>query len=360
MSALAPTLEAFFTERLARQQQASPRTVAAYRDTFRLMLGFAQRRTATPPSKLDVADLDAPLIAAFLEHLEHERHNSVRTRNARLAAIHSLFRFAALRHPEHAALIERVLSIPPKRFERTLISFLDAEEIDALLSAPDRSTWIGRRDHALLLLAIQTGLRVSELTGLCCGDLQLGTGAHVHCTGKGRKERATPLTAQTVVTLREWRHERRGGPSEPLFPSRRGGPLSTDAVAWLLSKYTTVAARTCPSLRNKRVTPHMLRHTAAMLLRAAGIDITVIALWLGHSGTENGDLPPRRPRSQGTGTGTHRASRDRPRTLPTPRRPPRLPRRPVNYAEQDHNDTLPRQGRSHPRRRLLGIIRDSG
>lgn len=285
MTLLAPTLQAFFTERLARQRQASPHTIDAYRDTFRLLLGFAQTQTSKPPARLDIADLDAPLIGAFLEHLEQRRNNSVRTRNARLAAIHSLFRFAALGHPEHAALIQRVIAIPPKRFDKAIISFLNAQEIHALLAAPDRTTWIGRRDHTLLLLAIQTGLRVSELTGLRCGDLVLSTGSHVRCHGKGRKDRCTPITTQTAAVLRVWLRERHGGPDDPLFPSRRGGPLSPDAVTWLLDKYVTAAAERCPSLQTGRITPHTLRHTSAMLLREAGVDTSVIALWLGHETT---------------------------------------------------------------------------
>ena len=287
MSSLAPTLEAFFTERLITQRRASPRTVAAYRDTFRLLLGFAQRRISEAPSELDIDHLDAPLIGAFLDHLEHERSNSVRTRNARLAAIHSLFRYAALRHPEHAALIQRVLSIPPKRFDRALLSFLTKDEVDAILAAPDRSGWIGRRDHALLMVAIQTGLRVSELTALRCSDVTLTTAAHVRCHGKGRKQRCTPLTAQTVAVLRVWLDERNGAPSDPLFPSRRGTPLSTDAVGFLVAKYATSATQHCLSLQAKHVTPHVLRHTSAMLLREAGVDISVIALWLGHESIES-------------------------------------------------------------------------
>ena len=212
MSLLAPTLEAFFTERLTGQRQASPRTIAAYRDTFRLLLTFAQHTTAKAPSSLDLADVDAPLIGAFLQHLEQQRGNAVRTRNARLTAIHSLFRFAALQHPEHAALIARVLAIPPKRYDRAGVCYLTVEEITALLSSPDRGSWIGRRDHALLTLAIQTGLRVSELTGLRCDDVRLGTGGHVRCLGKGRKQRCTPLTRQTAAILREWLRERRETP----------------------------------------------------------------------------------------------------------------------------------------------------
>jgi len=284
---LAPTMEAFFTERLMAQRRVSPRTIAAYRDTLRLLVTFVQRRTSKAPSNLDLADLDAPLIGDFLTYLEQERGNSVRTRNARLAGIHSLFSFAALRHPEHAALIGRVLAIPPKRFERSVLFFLANDEIEALLASPDRSTWIGRRDHALLVVAIQGGLRVSELVGLRCSDVILSAGAHVRCHGKGRKERVTPLTAQTVAMLRGWIAERAGVPTDPLFPSRRGGSLSSDAVEWAVTKYAAVAAQRCPSLRGRRVTPHVLRHTTAMLLREAGVDMSVIALWLGHESIES-------------------------------------------------------------------------
>ena len=286
MSTLAPTLQGFFTERLIGQRQASPHTIASYRDTFRLLLGFAQRRTGKSPSALALEDLDATLIGAFLDHLEHERHNSVRTRNNRLAAVHSLFAYAALRDPEHAALIQRVLAIPAKRADRNLVSFLTDAEVDTILTAPDPGTWMGRRDHALLLLAIQTGLRVSELTALSCADIDLGTGAHVRCRGKGRKERITPLTSQTTAVLRNWLAERRGGPAEPLFPSLRRGPLSRDAVALLVAKHAGTAAQSCPSLMTKTISPHVLRHTCAMRLLAVGIDTTVIALWLGHEGVE--------------------------------------------------------------------------
>jgi site-specific recombinase XerD len=286
MSALAPTLQAFFTDRLLRQRHASPHTIAAYRDALRLLLVFAQQHTGKQPSRLDLDDLDAPLIAAFLDHLERERGNSVRTRNARLAAIHSLFRFAALRHPEHAAVIQRVLAMPPKRADRALITYLGEPEIDALLAAPDQTTWVGRRDHALLLLAIQTGLRASELIGLTCGDLHLGTGAHLSCHGKGRKDRVTPLTGGTVATLTIWLSERAGDPTSPLFPTSRGRPLSRDALEHRLAKYLPIAARACPSLAEKKVTLHVLRHTTAMRLLHAGVDTAVIALWLGHESVE--------------------------------------------------------------------------
>jgi integrase/recombinase XerD len=283
MSLLAPTLQAFFTDRLLTQRQASPRTVAAYRDTLRLLLTFAQQRTGTAPCRLDLADLDAELIAAFLTHLEHGRGNSARTRNARLAAIHSLFRFAALHHPEHAELIARVLAIPAKRYDRALVCFLTPAEVDALLTAPDRSTWLGRRDHALLALAIQSGLRVSELTSLTIADLHLSDGPHVRCHGKGRKERATPLTRQTVAVLRAWTSERSGAATDPVFPTRQGHPLGVDAIQWLLAKHTRAAADGCPSLRTRQVSPHVLRHTCAVNLLRCGVDTATIALWLGHA-----------------------------------------------------------------------------
>jgi site-specific recombinase XerD len=282
MSALAPTLQAFFTDRLIGQRHASDHTVAAYRDTWRLLLGFAANRTRKQPSQLDIADLDTPLITAFLDHLERLRNNSVRTRNARLAAIHSLFRFAALRHPEHAAVIEQGLAIPAKRHDQAVVTFLTETEIDALLAAPDRGTWTGRRDHALLCLAVQTGLRISELTGLTRGDAHLGVGPHVACHGKGRKDRITPLTSHTISVLRVWLAERTGQPDDPLFPTRTGTRLSRDAVEHRVAKHVATASASCSSLRHKRVTTHTLRHSAAMQLRRAGVDTSVIALWLGH------------------------------------------------------------------------------
>jgi site-specific recombinase XerD len=282
MTAITATVQAFFTERLIQQRQASPHTIAAYRDTLRLLLVFATQRTGTPSCRLGFTELDGPMIATFLDHLEHERGNSVRTRNARLAAIHSLFSFAALRHPEHANDIGRVLAIPAKRHDQTIITFLTDPEIDALLAAPDRSTRTGRRDHALLLLATQTGLRASELTSLTRGDVHLGVGAHVSCHGKGRKDRITPLTAGTVAVLRVWLTEHPGPPENPLFPTNRAGSMSTDALQQRLTRHTATAALTCPSLAEKNITPHVLRHTAAMRLLHAGVDTTVIALWLGH------------------------------------------------------------------------------
>jgi site-specific recombinase XerD len=286
MSALAPTLQAFFTDRLIRQRQASPHTIIAYRNTLRLLIVFAGKRAGKTPGQLDLADLDAPLIAAFLDHLEHDRANTARTRNARLAAIHSLFRFAALRHPEHAADIDRVLAIPSKRADRALVTYLTEPELDALLASPDRHTWTGRRDHALLLLAAQTGLRASELTALTCADVHYGVGPHVSCRGKGRKDRITPLTTGTVAVLRVWTAERAGAPTDALFPTRRGQPLSVDALERRVAHHGQRAAITCPTLTTKKITPHVLRHTAAMRLLHAGVDTTVIALWLGHESVQ--------------------------------------------------------------------------
>jgi site-specific recombinase XerD len=289
MTLIPPTLQAFFTDRLAKQRQASPRTVAAYRDTLRLLLGFVHQQTGKLPSHIDWDDLDATTISAFLNHLEAVRHNSIRTRNLRLTAIRSLFSYAALRHPEHALLIQRVLAIPPKRFDKRIVTFLTAPEVDALLAAPDQSRWEGRRDKALILLAIQTGLRVSELTGLNCSDVALGTGANVRCEGKGRKQRAVPLTGPVQALLRTWLTERAGRPGDPLFPTRTGRRLSRDAIALRVSTHTVTAAQQCPSLLGKRIHPHVLRHSCAMSLLQAGVDTTVIALWLGHAGVRSTD-----------------------------------------------------------------------
>jgi integrase/recombinase XerD len=286
MTALAPTLEAYFTERLMQQRQASPNTIAAYRDAWRLLLMFVQQRNGTEPYQLDLADLDAPLVAAFLEYLETERHNSVRTRNARLAAIRSFFRFAALRHPEHAAVIARVLAIPTKRCERAIVSYLTEPEGDALVASPHNDTWHGRRDHAILAVALQTGLRASELTGLRNQDVELRAGAHLRCWGKGRKQRATPLRPRTVSVLRTWMKECAGQPDDPLFPTRRGTPLSRDALAALVAKHAAVAVQRQSSLAAKNVTPHVLRHSCAMALLRGGVDRSVLALWLGHEQVE--------------------------------------------------------------------------
>lgn len=282
MSALAPALQAYFTERLVGQRQASPNTIAAYRHAFRLLLRFAAEQTGSAPSELDIGQLDAPLIAAFLDHLERERGNSAATRNNRLAAVHSLFAYLALQHPEHAASIQRVLAIPPKRTERNLLTYLTEVEVDALLGACEKASWTGRRDHAMFALTIQTGLRISELISLSCQDLALSVGANVRTLGKGRKERRTPLIPATRKVMAAWIGERAGGPDDPLFPTITGRRLSRDAVERRLAIHLEKAAESCPSLGTKRVTMHALRHTAAMRLLLAGNDITVIALWLGH------------------------------------------------------------------------------
>jgi len=286
MTALAPLLEAFFTERLLRQRRASPHTVAAYRDTFRLLLCFAQTRLKKTPSQLLLGEIDVTLISAFLDHLENERRDSVRTRNARLAAVRSFFRYISTLEPAHSAMIQRVLALPQKRFERNLVTFLTSAEIEALLAAPDQQLWLGRRDHALLLLAVTTGLRVGELVSLRCADLELGYGAHVHCYGKGRKERCTPLTSELARVMRAWLRERKRLDGDPLFPSLHNQPLSSDAVQKLVAKYANTARKKCPSLNTKRITPHALRHTAAVRLLQAGVDRSVIALWLGHERIE--------------------------------------------------------------------------
>ena len=282
MSLFAPTLQAFFTDHLAAQRHAAAGTVAAYRDTWRMLLRFTADSTNKTPATLDFDDIDAPLVVAFLEHLETGRHNSIRTRNARLAAIHSLLSYATLRHPEHAGSIQRVLAIPQKRHERKIVTFLTRDEVEALLAAPDTTTWIGRRDHTQLTLAIQTGLRVSELTALTRSDVALTRGPHLRCVGKGRKQRCTPLTSPTVALLRQWLAEQPTAPDTPLFPSSGGTHMSTDAVESLVKKHAAAAIPHCPSLAARRVTPHVLRHTTAMFLREAGTDLSVIALWLGH------------------------------------------------------------------------------
>ncbi len=286
MTTLAPLLESFFSERLIGQRRASTHTVAAYRDSFRLLLTFVEKRLRKAPSALRIEDLDVGLISAFLDHLETKRANSVRTRNLRLAAIHSLFRYAAVRYPEHSGQIQRILAVPQKRSERNIVTFLTKDEVEAILAAVDQTRWLGRRDHTLLLIAVQTGLRVCELTGLRVGDVQLGHGANVRCRGKGRKERATPLTRQGAAALRAWLREIDADPETPLFPSSRGGPMSRDSVDHLVKKHVQAAVAKCPTLAKKQVSPHVLRHTNAVHLLQAGVDRTVIALWLGHEQVE--------------------------------------------------------------------------
>jgi integrase/recombinase XerD len=279
-------VQAFFTDRLLRQRSASPLTVAGYRDTFRLLLRFAAGRLGKAPSKLSLEDLDAAFVGDFLDHLEKDRGNGARSRNTRLAAIHSFFRYVSFQEPAHAEQCRRVLAIPSKRYQRRQIEYLTAEEADALLAAPDRATWMGRRDRTLLLVGIQTGLRVSELIGLRRQDVVLGSGAHLFCEGKGRKQRCTPLRKEAVEVLAQWLRECPDEPAAPVFPSSRGGPLSRDAVERLVVRHQRAAEQHCPSLRRKKVTPHVLRHTAAMQLLQHGIDRSVIALWLGHESVE--------------------------------------------------------------------------
>ena len=283
---LGTLVQAFFCKRLISQRRASPHTIASYRDTFRLLLAFAQKRLSRPPSQLELKDISPSLVSDFLDHLEATRSNRARTRNLRLAAIRSFFRFAALEAPDHGGVIQRVLAIPNKRCQRPLIGFLTRAEIEALLAAVNCRTWIGRRDYALLLVAMQTGLRLSELTAVRCKDVSLGPGAHIHCVGKGRKERGTPLTKLARRVLQAWMKELRPIESAFLFPSLSGGRLSADAVQDLVNKHVAAARLKCPSLLKKRVTPHVLRHTAAMELLQAGVDRSMIALWLGHESVE--------------------------------------------------------------------------
>jgi site-specific recombinase XerD len=285
-ASFAPLVERFFTQRLMQQRQASPHTISSYRDTFRQFLKFVQQRLHTPPARLRFEEIDAPLIVAFLDDLEKRKRVSIRSRNLRLTAIHSFFQYAAFEAPEHCAQIQRVLAIPSKRFTRTLVDFLSRPEIDALLAAPDQRTWSGRRDHAFMRVAVQTGLRLSEMTGLKREDFSLGTGAHVRVIGKGRKERCTPLAKSTCAVLKAWLREPQRGDGDVLFPSAKGERLSVHGVQYLLTKHRVAASKVCPSLAQKRVTVHRLRHTMAMDLLQAGADRSVIALWLGHESVE--------------------------------------------------------------------------
>lgn len=279
-------LQRFFTDRLQSQLGASPHTVASYRDAFRLLLVFASKRLRRTPSRLCVEDLDTTLLGAFLEHLEHGRANTPKTRNTRLAALRSFFRFVAYAEPACSLQCQRVLAIPTKRHERRPVEFLTEKETTALIAAPDPAMWIGRRDRTLLLVAAQTGLRNAELRSLRCRDVILGTGAHVRCSGKGRKERCTPLRRDVAVVVEAWLAERGASPDAPVFPSSRGGFLSADALQQLVARHVASASTTCSSLGGRSITPHTLRHTTAMTLLHRGVDETVIALWLGHESTE--------------------------------------------------------------------------
>jgi site-specific recombinase XerD len=279
---VATLIERYFTERLMRQRNVSANTLASYRDTFRLLFTFAQARLRKLPSALTLDDLDAPFIGAFLTDLETKRGASAKTRNLRLTAIRSFFRFVSFEEPAHSALIQRVLAIPSKRHDKRQVHFLTRPEIEAILAAPDQTTWLGRRDHTLLLVAAQTGLRLSELNGLDRDAVHLGAGPHVRCVGKGRKERCTPLTTLARRALLSWLKEPVRKEATALFPNVHGGRLSADSVQSLLAKHVRVAGATCPSLASKRVSPHVLRHSTAMELLQAGVDCSVIALWLGH------------------------------------------------------------------------------
>ena len=283
---LAALLKGFFTQRLMQQRHASTHTIASYRDTFRLLMQFIYKRLHKAPWASALDDIDAQLVVAFLDDLEKVRAVTARTRNLRLTAIHSFFRYVAFEAPTHAAQTQRVLAIPAKRFQRTLVPFLSRQEVDALLAAPDQRIWSGRRDHALILLAVQTGLRLSELTGLRREHLHVGTGAHVRVVGKGRKERCTPLSKNTQAVLAAWLKEPPRASDQPLFPNARGGQLSAHGVHYLLAKHVAAAAEVCPSLNHKRVSPHVLRHTTAMDLLHQGNEQCVIALWLGHESIE--------------------------------------------------------------------------
>lgn len=284
MTALAPTLQSWFTEHLIGQRGASPNTIAAYRDCMRLLLSYAHHRHGVTPARLDLGHLDERTIAGFLDMLEVERGASVATRNARLAAVHSLFTYASFRHPDHADLVARVLAIPAKTASRTQVVYLDDAEVEALLAAPDRQTWTGRRDHTWLLLMITTGIRVGELVGLRHSDLSTGRPAHIVVTGKGRKQRIIPLDRSTATALDTWAVAHPAPPHAALFgPIGRSGPISVDAIAQRITLHAASATASAPTLRMKNVTPHVLRHTCAMRMLASGLDITTISLWLGHS-----------------------------------------------------------------------------
>jgi len=282
----ASLLTRFFTQRLMLQGNVSPHTIASYRDSFRLLLSFTHTRLKKTPSTLCFKDLDAPLIQDFLKYLEEDRKIGIRSRNLRLTAIRSFFKFVSFELPEHSAQIQRVLAIPSKRCIHGQVNYLTRAEVEALLASPVRSNRSGRRDHAWLLLAIQTGVRVSELTGLTRRDVNLETGPHIKVLGKGRKERATPLTQEAVRVLSAWMKEITLANEQVLFPNRHNGRLSNDGIQYLLKKHLDIAYQNCPSLQDKRVSPHVLRHTCAMELLQAGIDTSVIALWLGHESVE--------------------------------------------------------------------------
>lgn len=279
-------LQAFFTDRLMSEKQASSHTVASYRDTFRLLIEYVHERLKKEPTTIRIADLNTDFLMSFLNYLEKKRGVSARSRNQRLGAIRSFFRYVAFKAPEHSGLVQQILAIPSKRYDLKLVDFLTREEIEAILQKPDRNTWIGRRDHALILVAVQTGMRVSELMGLCRRDLAVENAAHVRCLGKGRRDRCIPLTKQTTAVLRSWSKELPTSPETPLFPNSQGARMSSDCFQYLLRKYALAAGETVPSLNGKRVSPHVLRHSAAIQLLLSGVDRSLIALWLGHQSVE--------------------------------------------------------------------------
>lgn len=278
----------FFNERLIAQMLASVNTVASYRDTFRMLLSFATRQLGKLPTDMLVTDIDADLVAKFLVFIEDERGNSVRTRNLRRTAIRSFFQYVSVCEPALLHHCQQILAIPPKRFERRIVDFLERDECAALAAAPDIATRFGRRDRAMLLVMMQTGVRVSELIGLTVADavLEPGVQAHIFCQGKGRKHRTTPLRDDVKQALQQWLNECPGAPHRPLFVSSRGGAFSRDGIERIVRKHAAVAAETCPSILGKRVSPHSLRHSAAMELLRNGCGCTIIALWLGHESVE--------------------------------------------------------------------------
>ncbi len=289
MNALATSLQTYFTTFAHTQRDLSANTISSYRDTWRMLLKHLAATLSLPPGALDFDAVTASNVTSFLDHLQHERGNNAKTRNTRLTAIRSVLSRALPDHPEHAATITQVLAIPPRRTTRPVIEFLTPAEVDALLAAPDPTNWTGRRDHALLLLTVQTGLRISEICSLTCQDIHLGAGPHIACTGKGRRQRITPLTKATVTTIRSYLAERSTHPGAALFCGPHGQPLSRDALEHRLAKHLATAAVTCPSIAAKHATMHTLRHTCAMNLLAAGVDVSVIALWLGHADTHSTD-----------------------------------------------------------------------
>jgi len=283
---LGPHIQAFFTEHLCRHKRASQQTIASLRDSFRLLLEFLRTRTGNEPCSLLITDVDVTAILAFLDHLEEKRGNKVRSRNLRLAAIRTFFRFVALRDPERLGQVTQIMAIPVKRQEKRLISALTREEIEAILSTPDQSTWTGRRDYVLLLTMYNTGARVSEMTGLQREQVSFGQSTYVKLHGKGRKERTVPLWPHTARALKSWFHELAGSCGTVAFPNARGHQMARDGVEYLLRGTVKKAVAKLPALIDKRISPHVLRHTTAMHLLQSGVDITVIALWLGHESIE--------------------------------------------------------------------------